>query len=122
MHFGQNFYLQASVEIDHDSGFQGYLHSEFVSPLAAAKVSRKQEVCLYSVKNGCTIWRFEFPDTREQMTFDGEAVPINTDVVIRHNATGAYLGSDQIAYENMFGCEFEVLLLITHKMMSIDLF
>jgi len=108
VHFGQSFYLKADVSVEQDQSFQGWLHSEFVSPLAAAKVSRKQEVCLYSVKNGCTIWQFNWPETKEQMTFDGDKVRINEDVVMRHNATGAYLGSDQIPYENMFGCEFEV--------------
>merc|ERR1711924_265057 len=39
---------------------------------------------------------------------EGEPVPAGTPLVIRHVATGSFLASDEIPYNNLFGLEFEV--------------
>jgi len=85
-----------------------YMHSEMVTALSAAKFSRHQEVLSSLEPNGETTWQLLYPDNTQRFEMDGECVPTNTPVVLRHNHTGSFLASDEIPYNNLFGQEWEV--------------
>lgn len=106
VHYGQNFRLRlapfAIIQVD------TYLHSELVTGLTAAKFSRHQEVSMIATPSGETKFQFLYPDTATRFEMDGEPVPAGSPLVVRHVQTGSFLASDEIAYQNLFGTEFEV--------------
>lgn len=106
VHYGQNFRckLLPFASIDRPA----YVHSELVTALAAAKFSRHQEVTAYGAPTGETLWQLLYPDTNSRFEMEGEPVGASTPLVIRHVQTGSFLASDEIHYNNLFGCEFEV--------------
>jgi len=106
VHYGQNFRLSLQPFAD----FMGsaYVHSEMVTPLAAAKFSRYQEVVMYSGVNGNTLWQILCPDTQQRFEMEGLEVKAGEPVCIRHVGTGSFLASDKIPYNNIFGMEYEV--------------
>jgi len=103
--FGDHFRIMSHEKLDDTRHF---LHSETVSPLAAAKVSRFQEVVFYPRATGNTLWKFVHPDSKIRYEMEGEKVPSNCPVVIKHVQTGQFLGSDKLPFTNDFGNEFEV--------------
>jgi hypothetical protein len=106
VHYGQNFRC-AMAPFSKIEG-QTYMHSELVTSLAAAKFSRHQEVTAYSAPSGETLWQILHPDNTNRFETEGEPVPAGDPVVLRHVATGSFLASDEIPYNNIFGLEFEV--------------
>jgi len=106
VHYGQCFRL--SLEPFADVLTKAYVHSESVTPLAAAKFSRHQEVVMYAGANGNTLWQVLHPDTQQRFEKEGCEVPAGEPVCIRHVQTGSFLASDKIAYNNIFGLEYEV--------------
>eukprot|EP00929_Paragymnodinium_shiwhaense_P001380 TRINITY_DN101606_c0_g1_i1.p2 TRINITY_DN101606_c0_g1~~TRINITY_DN101606_c0_g1_i1.p2 ORF type:complete len:297 (+),score=84.07 TRINITY_DN101606_c0_g1_i1:123-1013(+) len=106
IHYGQNFRLKLRPfsKIEQPA----YMHSELVTALAAAKFSRHQEVTAMAAPTGETTWQILHPDTENRFETEGEPVPAGSPVVIRHVATGSFLASDEIPYNNIFGLEFEV--------------
>lgn len=106
IHYGQNFRLKLRPFSKID--IPAYMHSELVTALAAAKFSRHQEVTALSQPTGETTWQILHPDTENRFETEGEPVPAGSPVVIRHVATGSFLASDEIPYNNIFGLEFEV--------------
>uniref|UniRef100_A0A0G4H371 Uncharacterized protein n=1 Tax=Chromera velia CCMP2878 TaxID=1169474 RepID=A0A0G4H371_9ALVE len=105
LHYGQHFRL-ATCEALAES--ETYLHSEPVSPLAAAKISRFQEVVMHPVADGNTIWEVVHPDPKIRFEMKDKEVPANEVLVFRHVATGRFLGSDKLPYLNDYGSEYEV--------------
>jgi len=89
-------------------GADTYMHSEPVTALAASKFSRHQEVSVIAAPSGETLWQILYPDTQTRFEMDGEPVPAGSPLVLRHVATGSFLASDEIPYQNIFGTEFEV--------------
>jgi len=85
-----------------------YMHSEMVTALAAAKFSRHQEVSALAAPTGETLFQLLYPDTATRFEMDGQPVPAGSPVCMRHVATGSFLASDEIPYQNIFGVEFEV--------------
>jgi hypothetical protein len=106
VHYGQNFRLKLKSfsQIKCDT----YMHSELVTGLAAAKFSRHQEVAALGAPTGETLFQMLYPDTATRFEMDGEAVPAGSPLVMRHVATGSFLASDEIPYQNLFGTEYEV--------------
>jgi len=104
LHYGQLFRLTCAQLLE----FPMYLHSEPVSPLAASKFTRRQEVVMLAKPNGSTLWRVLFPDTRERFEMDGQEVPANEECCLQHVQTGSFLSSDKVPYDTLFGREFEV--------------
>lgn len=106
LHYGQTFRLKLNPfsRIQTDS----YMHSEMVTAMAAAKFSRHQEVSAITAPTGETLFQILYPDTATRFEMDGEPVPAGSPLVIRHVATGSFLASDEIPYQNLFGTEFEV--------------
>jgi hypothetical protein len=85
-----------------------YMHSELVTALAASKFSRHQEVVALASPSGETLWEILYPDTATRFEMEGEPVPAGSPLCLRHVATGSFLASDEIPYQNIFGQEFEV--------------
>lgn len=106
IHYGQN--LRCKLLPFSRLERPAYMHSELVTALAAAKFSRHQEVVAYGAPSGETLWQLLFPDTNSRFEMDGEPVMASTPLCIRHVHTGSFLASDEIPYNNLFGCEFEV--------------
>lgn len=106
IHYGQNIrcVLHPFSKIQRHA----FMHSELVTALAAAKFSRHQEVTAYGMPTGETLWQILFPDTASRFEMEGEPVPAGSPVVLRHVQTGSFLASDEIPYNNIFGCEYEV--------------
>merc|ERR1719305_501646 len=106
VHYGQNFRLKLKSfsQIQADC----YMHSELVTALAAAKFSRHQEVSALAAPTGETLFQMLYPDTATRFEMDGEAVPAGSPLVMRPVATGSFLASDEIPYQNLFGTEYEV--------------
>jgi len=105
LHYGQDFRLKlapfSSIQAD------CYMHSELVTALAAAKFSRHQEVSAITAPTGETLFQMLYPDTATRFEMDGEPVPAGSPLVMRHVATGSFLASDEIPYQNIFGTEYE---------------
>jgi len=106
VHYGQNFRIKMMP-------FGGipqavYVHSELVTPNAAAKFSRQQEAVVYPEANGQTLWQALHPDTQVRFEMEGLEIKAGDPVVLKHVHTGSFLGSDKIKYENIFGVENEV--------------
>lgn len=106
IHYGQNFRIKMMPFSKISSNV--YVHSETVTPLAASKFSRHQEVVVYPAKNGQTLWQILYPDTQVRFEMEGQEVRAGTPVVFRHVHTGSFLASDKIQYNNIFGLEYEV--------------
>jgi len=106
LHYGQN--LRIMIAPFSKVGVNAYMHSEMVTALAAAKFSRHQEVTALAAPSGETLWQVLYPDTTVRLEMDGEPVPAGAPLVIRHVHTGSFLASDEIPYNNIFGCENEV--------------
>jgi len=106
VHYGQKF--RCKLAPFSRIGAETYVHSELVTALAAAKFSRHQEVAVISAPTGETLFELLYPDTATRFEMDGEPVPAGSPLVMRHVATGSFLASDEIPYQNIFGTEFEV--------------
>jgi len=106
VHYGQDFRLR--LEPFGSMTTDAYMHSEPVTALAAAKYSRHQEVSVIASANGDTKFQFLYPDSATRFEMEGEPVPAGSPLVLRHVATGSFLASDEIPYQNLFGTEFEV--------------
>jgi len=106
VHYGQNFRLKIAAfsNIKTDC----YMHSELVTALAASKFSRHQEVAAIAAPTGETLFQILYPDTQTRFEMDGQPVPAGSPLCMRHVATGSFLASDEIPYQNLFGTEFEV--------------
>ena len=85
-----------------------YLHSCQISPLAFARFSRNQEVCLIAKNIYNTVWRIVHANPNLRVSSMGQPVPANEGLIIEHCATAAFLSSDNISYCNEFGKEYEV--------------
>lgn len=106
LHYGQNFCLR--LEPFSDVSVPHYLHSEHITPLAASKFSRKQEVVMFPKRTGKTLFQCQWPEVKERFEMEGYPVKIDCPTCFKHVHTGAFLASDKIVYENIFGVEFEV--------------
>jgi len=106
VHYGQK--LRCKLKPFSKIPCETYMHSEMVTGLAAAKFSRHQEVSALAAPTGETLWQILYPDTATRFEMDGEAVPAGSPLCLRHVATGSFLASDEIPYQNIFGTEFEV--------------
>lgn len=106
IHYGQN--LRVKIHPFSKLGTHGYMHSEMVTALAAAKFSRHQEVTALAAPTGETLWQILYPDTTTRFEMEGQPVPAGSPLVIRHVHTGSFLASDEIPFNNIFGCENEV--------------
>jgi len=106
LHYGQNFRL--SLQAFADVLSTAYVCSEMLTPLAAAKFSRYQEVVMLTTPNGNTQWQILCTDTQQRFETEGLEVKSGEPVCIRHVSTGSFLASDKIPYNNIFGCETEV--------------
>lgn len=106
VHYGQKFRLK--LEPFSRIRAETYMHSELVTALAAAKFSRHQEVSALAAPSGECLWQLLYPDTATRFEMDGEPVPAGSPLCFRHCATGSFLASDEIAYQNIFGTEYEV--------------
>lgn len=99
--FGQEVRIAANSHIL-NKGL--YLNSCPISPLAFARFSRNQEVCLHTKPTYNTVWRI--------LSVQGKpaGTPVHcTDVVkLEHCGTMQALSTDNIPYRNDFGNEFEV--------------
>jgi hypothetical protein len=104
IHYGQMFRLVLNSLLD----FPVYLHSEHVTPMAASKYTRRQEVVMYSKANGSTLWKALHPDVKMRFEMDGHEVPAGEQCVLQHVHTGSFLSSDKVPYMTLFGPEFEV--------------
>lgn len=109
LHYGQSFRLSLNAPTESgDSSYACWLWSELMGQSSASKISRNQEVSMLAKATGKTIWQCFHPDTRLHIDMDGSEVSANSDLLLRHNATGTFLASDKLPYKNMFGSEFEV--------------
>jgi len=106
VHYGQDFRLNLAPFSKITA--PTYMHSELVTALAAAKFSRHQEVSVIAAPTGETLFQILYPDTATRFEMEGEAVPAGSPLTMRHVATGSFLASDEIPYQNIFGTEFEV--------------
>ncbi|CAD7959896.1 unnamed protein product [Amoebophrya sp. A25] len=106
VHYGQDFLLR----LDPFSGLgeTHYMHSEHVTPLAASKFSRNQEVVCFPSRNGKCLFQFQWPDVKQRFEAEGEMVKVDMPFCLRHVHTGSFLASDKIVYQNIFGGEYEV--------------
>jgi hypothetical protein len=106
VHYGQKFRCKFSPFSNIRT--ETYVHSELVTALAAAKFSRHQEVAALAAPTGETLFQILYPDTATRFEMDGEPVPAGSPLCLRHVATGSFMASDEIAYQNIFGTEYEV--------------
>lgn len=104
LHYGQNFRLALRELLE----FPVYLHSEPVSPMAASKYTRRQEVLMFAKANGSTLWKAQCPDVKVRFEMEGQEVMANEQCVLHHVQTGSFLCSDKVPYMTLFGQEFEV--------------
>jgi hypothetical protein len=63
---------------------------------------------MYAKANGSTLWRILHPDVKVRFEMEGQEVPTKSECVLQHVQTGSFLSSDKVAYQTLFGCEFEV--------------
>ena len=84
-----------------------YLSSQPISPLAFARFSRNQEVCLHCKENYNTVWKI-WPVEGTRKAKLGQPVLASDRVQLEHCATTQLLANDNIAYRNDFGNEMEV--------------
>ena len=84
-----------------------YLNSQPISPLAFARFSRNQEVCLHIKSTYNTIWKI-WPISGARKDKAGQPVLAADKVVFEHCATSQLLSNERIPYRNDFGNEMEV--------------
>ena len=84
-----------------------YLSSQPVSPLAFARFSRNQEVCLLNKSTYNTVWKV-FPAVGTRAAKQGQPVLATDKITLEHCATVQLLSNDRIPYRNDFGNEMEV--------------
>lgn len=89
-------------------GKKTYLHSCQISPLAFARFSRNQEVCMVTKSIYNTVWKIVHVNPNLRVSSIGEPVTAHDEIVIEHCATAQFLSSDKIKYMNEFGLEYEV--------------
>jgi hypothetical protein len=102
--YGQQIHISANPFI-HSKKL--YLHSQQISPLAYARFSRNQEVCLHIKKAYNTTWRI-IPTNGVVSTKLGQPICANEPIRLEHCATSHSLSNDHITYRNDFGDELEV--------------
>lgn len=105
LRFGQKIRLESTT---HLLGKKTYLHSCQISPLAFARFSRNQEVCMISKNIYNTVWRVVHANPNFRVSTIGEPIRASEEIIIEHCATAQFLSSDKIKYGNEFGTEFEV--------------
>ena len=76
-----------------------YLHSCQISPLAFARFSRNQEVCMSYKPIYNTVWTI-LPPAGNGSPLIGTPVQANTELLIVHGATKEFLSNDHINYGN----------------------
>lgn len=103
--YGQKIRFEATTYF---LGKKLYLHSCQISPLAFARFSRNQEVCMITKNVYNTVWKIVHANPNLRVSTIGEPVPANEELVIEHCATAQFLSSDKINYGNEFGMEYEV--------------
>merc|ERR1712176_582799 len=84
-----------------------YLRSESITPLAASKFSRKQEVVVCPRRAGNCLFQCQWVDVKQRFECDGMEVRTDAPMCFRHVHTGSFLASDRIPYQNLFGTEYE---------------
>lgn len=89
-------------------GKKTYLHSCQISPLAFARFSRNQEVCMVTKNIYNTVWKIVHVNPNFRVSSIGQPVTAHDEIVIEHCATAQFLSSDKIKYMNEFGLEYEV--------------
>ena len=82
-----------------------FLYSQPISPLAFARFSRNQEVCLHTEAGFNTTWRI-MPTPGNG--YYNEEVIAGVPFFLEHCATQQNLSNDKITYRNDFGNELEV--------------
>lgn len=84
-----------------------FLSSQPISPLAFARFSRNQEVCLLNKSTYNTVWKI-WPVGATRNSKLGQPVLATDRVSFEHCATSQLLSNDRIPYRNDFGNEMEV--------------
>ena len=84
-----------------------YLASHPISPLAFARFSRNQEVCLLNGSTYNTVWKI-WPAEGHRNQGMGSPVIASQKIILEHCATTQLLSNDRIPYRNDFGNEMEV--------------
>ena len=84
-----------------------YLSSQPISPLAFARFSRNQEVCLLNKSTYNTCWKI-WPAKGLRNDKIGQPVLATDELIFEHCATSQLLSNDRIPYRNDFGNEMEV--------------
>ena len=102
--YGQEIRLQSN---DFICNKPLYLSSQPVSPLAFARFSRNQEVCLLNKSTYNTVWKI-WPVQGTRIQKNGQPVLATDQIVFEHCATSQLLSNDRIPYRNDFGNEMEV--------------
>ena len=102
--YGQEVRLQSNEFICNKPLF---LSSQPVSPLAFARFSRNQEVCLLNKSTYNTVWKIQPCGTQRGATL-GQPVLATDSIMLEHCATTQCLSNDRIPYRNDFGNEMEV--------------
>jgi len=105
LRYGQKIRLESTT---HLFGKKTYLHSCQISPLAFARFSRNQEVCMITRNVYNTVWKVVHANPSLRISSVGEPVRANEELIIEHCATAQFLSSDKIQYGNEFGTEYEV--------------
>ena len=102
--YGQEIRLQSN---DFICNKPLYLSSQPVSPLAFARFSRNQEVCLLNKSTYNTVWKIQ-PLGTQRGAAQGQPVLASDAIMLEHCATTQCLSNDRIPYRNDFGNELEV--------------
>ena len=102
--YGQEIRVQANPHI---LAKPLYLNSCPISPMAFARFSRNQEVCLHIKPTFNTVWRI-IPAQGSRQAAKGQPVQVTKGVMLEHAGTQQMLSSDKIGYRNDFGNEWEV--------------
>jgi len=82
--YGQKIRFEST---GHFIGKKTYLHSCQISPLAFARFSRNQEVCMISKNIYNTVWKIVHANPNFRVSTIGEPVPANDDLLIEHCST-----------------------------------
>ena len=83
-----------------------HLHSAPVTPMAFARFSRNQEVCMHVKPEFSTVWRI-IPSSGGKAKA-GQPVMASEPIFLQHVGTNQFLSTDNIPYRNDFGNEMEV--------------
>ena len=101
LHYGQTVRFGTTDAL----GEALYLHSYPHSPTVCSKYSRNQEATFGSVPEQYTLWRIMHVNPQARLESDGEPVPINTAIVIKHVCTNSLLAAAKKPYNNDFAIE-----------------